>query len=78
MPYAHAQGSTLDSKTLLARKRPRILCLAARYDMGGAEVFGSVARLDLEMLPGCKIRMVTEKGLRPRIGQRVADEAVPL
>jgi len=34
--------------------------------------------LDLEQLLGCKVDIVTEKGLRPRIRQRVLDEAVPL
>lgn len=34
--------------------------------------------LDLEQLLGCEVDIVTEKGLRPRIRQRVLDEAVPL
>lgn len=34
--------------------------------------------LDLEQLLGCKVDVVTEKGLRPRLRQCVLDEAVPL
>ncbi len=34
--------------------------------------------LDVEELLGCKVDVVTEKGLRPRIRQRVLDEAVLL
>lgn len=34
--------------------------------------------LDLEQLLGCKVDVVTERGLRPRIRERVLKEAVPL
>jgi len=33
---------------------------------------------DLEDLLGCKVDVMTEKGLRPRIRDRVLQEAVPL
>ena len=41
------------------------------FDMGGLLT-------DLEDLLGCKVDVVTEKGLRGRIRQRVLTEAVPL
>jgi predicted nucleotidyltransferase len=34
--------------------------------------------LDLERLLGCKVDVVTERGLRPRSRERILDEAVPL
>ncbi len=34
--------------------------------------------LDLEKLLGCEVDVVTERGLRPRIRERVLGEAVPL
>lgn len=34
--------------------------------------------LELERLLGCKVDVVTERGLRPRIRERVLKEAVPL
>lgn len=37
-------------------------------DLGGLQV-------DLEMLLGCQVDVVTENGLRPRIRERVLDEA---
>ena len=41
------------------------------FDMGGL-------LMDLEKLLGCKVDLVTEKGLKPRIRDRVLREAVPL
>lgn len=40
-------------------------------DMGGLQ-------MDLQELLGCKVDVVSEKGLRPRIRERVLQEAVPL
>jgi uncharacterized protein len=34
--------------------------------------------LDLEEILGCKVEVVTEKGLNPHLKQRVLDEALPL
>jgi len=34
--------------------------------------------MDLQELLGCRVDVVTEKGLRPRIRERVLAEAVPL
>ena len=34
--------------------------------------------LDLEQLLGCKVDVVTERGLRERVRERVVKEAVPL
>jgi len=34
--------------------------------------------LDLEEILGCKVEVVTEKGLNPHIKERVLQEAVPL
>lgn len=41
------------------------------FDLGGL-------LMDLQELLGCKVDVVTEKGLRQRIRQRVLSEAVPL
>jgi predicted nucleotidyltransferase len=41
------------------------------FDMGGL-------LMDLQDLLGCKVDVVTEKGLRPRIREKVLREAVPL
>jgi predicted nucleotidyltransferase len=41
------------------------------FDMGGL-------LMDLEQLLGCKVDLVTEKGLKPRIRDRVLREAVRL
>jgi hypothetical protein len=41
------------------------------FDMGGLLV-------DLESLLGCKVDVVTERGLRQRLRDRVLSEAVPL
>lgn len=41
------------------------------FDMGGL-------LMDLEKLLGCKVDLVTEKGRKPRIRDRVLREAVPL
>lgn len=41
------------------------------FDLGGL-------LMDLQDLLGCKVDVVTEGGLRPRIRQRVLREAVPL
>jgi predicted nucleotidyltransferase len=40
-------------------------------DMGGL-------LMDLQALLGCKVDVVSEKGLRPRIRRRVLKEAIPL
>lgn len=34
--------------------------------------------LDLEEILGCKVEIVTEKGINPRLKERVLEEAVPL
>lgn len=34
--------------------------------------------MDLQTLLGCSVDIVTEKGLRPRIRERVLQEAIPL
>ena len=41
------------------------------FDMGGL-------LMELQDLLGCQVDIVTEKGLRPRIRERVLNEAVPL
>ncbi len=41
------------------------------FDLGGLLV-------ELQELLGCKVDVVTEKGLRPRIRDRVLREAIPL
>jgi len=41
------------------------------FDLGGFQ-------LELQMLLGCQVDVVTEKGLRSRIRKQVLDEAVPL
>jgi len=41
------------------------------FDMGGL-------LMDLEKLLGCKVDLATERGLKPRIRDRVLREAVPL
>jgi predicted nucleotidyltransferase len=41
------------------------------FDLGGLLT-------DLQALLGCKVDVVTEKGLRPRLRERVKREAVPL
>ena len=41
------------------------------FDMGGL-------LMDLQQLLGCKVDLVTEKGLKPRIRERVLREAVRL
>jgi uncharacterized protein len=73
-------------------RRIRVFGSVARNQAGAAsdidflvEVGPEVSALDLggflvelEQLLGCEVDIVTEKGLRPRIRQRVLDEAVPL
>ncbi len=45
----------------------------------GRSLFDHAALLvDLEELLGCKVDVATERGLRPRIRERVLEEAVPL
>jgi predicted nucleotidyltransferase len=41
------------------------------FDLGGLQY-------DLEQLLGCAVDVVTERGLKPRIRERVLREAVPL
>jgi predicted nucleotidyltransferase len=41
------------------------------FDLGGL-------LMELQELLGCRVDVVTEKGLRPRIRERVLSEAVPL
>lgn len=41
------------------------------FDLGGLQY-------DLEQLLGCRVDVVTERGLKPRIRERVLQEAVPL
>lgn len=41
------------------------------FDLGGL-------LMDLQELLGCQVDVVTEQGLRPRIRERVLQEAVPL
>jgi predicted nucleotidyltransferase len=41
------------------------------FDLGGFQY-------DLEQLLGCRVDVVTERGLTPRIRERVLREAVPL
>jgi hypothetical protein len=41
------------------------------FDLGGLQY-------DLEQLLGCRVDVVTERGLKPRIRERVLREAVPL
>ena len=41
------------------------------FDLGGLQY-------DLEQLLGCRVDVVTERGLKPRIQERVLREAVPL
>jgi len=41
------------------------------FDLGGLQY-------DLEQLLGCRVDVVTEHGLKPRIRERVLREAVPL
>jgi len=41
------------------------------FDLGGLQY-------DLEHLLGCRVDVVTERGLKPRIRERVLREAVPL
>lgn len=41
------------------------------FDLGGFQ-------MELQMLLGCQVDVVTEKGLRSRIRKQVLDEAVPL
>ena len=41
------------------------------FDLGGLQS-------DLEQLLGCRVDVVTERGLKPRIRERVLREAVPL
>lgn len=41
------------------------------FDLGGL-------LMDLQDLLGCRVDVVTEKGLRPRVRQRVMQEAIPL
>jgi uncharacterized protein len=45
----------------------------------GRSLFDHAALLvDLEELLGCRVDVATERGLRPRIRERVLQEAVPL
>ena len=77
----------------LVERRSQILHLAERYRAGEVRVFGSVARgdatedsdVDLLIKPrrggsllGCRVDLVTEDGLKPRLRERVLKEAVPL
>jgi len=41
------------------------------FDLGGLLI-------DLQTLLGCRVDVVTEKGLRPRVRERVLREAMPL
>jgi predicted nucleotidyltransferase len=41
------------------------------FDLGGLQY-------DLEQLLGCRVDVVTERGLKPRIRERVLREALPL
>ena len=41
------------------------------FDLGGLQC-------DLEQLLGCRVDVVTERGLKPRMRERVLREAVPL
>jgi len=45
----------------------------------GRSLFDHAAlMLDLEKLLGCKVDVVTERSLRPRVRERVFREAIPL
>ncbi len=59
-------GATSDVDLLVDMEPGRSL-----LDMGGL-------LMDLQDLLGCDVDIVTENGLRPRIRDRVLDEAVPL
>ncbi|MCK4303116.1 MAG: hypothetical protein KAY24_02650 [Candidatus Eisenbacteria sp.] len=60
----------MQRKALWKRHR-EILEIAATYGAKRVYVFGSVAR-------GDDVNVVTEKGLRPRIRERVMREVLPL
>ena len=60
------EGSTSDVDLLVDLEPGRSL-----FDLGGL-------LMDLQNLLGCKVDVITEKGLRPRIREKVLREAVPL
>jgi predicted nucleotidyltransferase len=75
---------------LLKEKRAAILDIAKRHGARNVRVFGSAARgnydeqsdldflVDLERLLGCKVGVVSEKGIKARMRERVLKEARPL
>jgi hypothetical protein len=75
---------------LRASNRDQILRLASKRGARNLRVFGSVARgdddaqsdidflVDLERLLGGKVDVVSSRGLRERVRERVLRDAVPL
>ena len=75
---------------LLREKRAEILRIAAEHGARDVRVFGSVARgeadpesdvdflVELESLLGCRVDVVTSRGLKARIRERVLREAMPV
>lgn len=83
----------MNAETLLQSKRKDILRIAARHGAYNVRIFGSVARgearfdSDIDFLVNleenrslldCKVNVVTEAGLRPRIHPQVLKDARPL
>lgn len=54
------------------------LDLLVDMELGRSLLDHAALILDLEQLLGCDVDVVTERGLRPRIRDRVLKEAVPL
>ncbi|MGH9441437.1 MAG: nucleotidyltransferase family protein [Thermoanaerobaculia bacterium] len=70
---------------VLSAKRSEIIALARRYGATNVRVFGSVARGDADDQSDVDdktlnrpVDVVTEKGLRGRVRERVIREAVPI
>ncbi len=75
----------------LLKVRDEILAIAQRHGASNVRVFGSVdlelgrtlldhaqLQIDLEALLGRKVDVITARGLRPHLRERVLQEAIPL
>ena len=52
--------------------------LLVQMEEGGSLLDHAALHLELEDLLGCKVDVVSERGLKPRIKERVLKEAMPL
>ena len=66
----------MSTRELLKAKRTEILEIASRHGASNVRIFGSVARGEADR--HSDVDVVTARGLRPRMRDRVLQETVPL